>query len=58
MLKVLEYGMFQEKKKATVEFIEQDFEHYLINNYAKEDEKVKIYENLLSFLNVDKLKGK
>jgi hypothetical protein len=50
--------MFQEKKKATVEFIEQDFEHYLINNYAKENEKVKIYEHLLSFLNVDKLKGK
>lgn len=48
--------MFQEKKKTTIEFIEQDFEHYLINNYGKYDEKIKIYEHLLSFLNVDKLK--
>ena len=43
MLKILEYGVFKPKTRASQEFIEEDFEHYLINNYSESDEKVKIY---------------
>lgn len=43
MLKILEYGVFKPKNKTTLEFIEQDFEHYLINHYHSPAEKTKIY---------------
>lgn len=34
LLKILTYGIFKPKNKHTIEFIETDFEHYLINNYS------------------------
>jgi hypothetical protein len=58
MLKILEYGLFRPKSKTTLEFIEQDFEHYLINHYAKEEEKLAIYSHLVGFLKVEFLAQK
>jgi len=52
VLKVLEYGVFKPTSALTNQFIKQDFEYYLINHFKSPDDKVTIYKNLLSLLNV------